>query len=113
VVEALDGERFGGVQALGGQLVGLLVPADAVAGVSVVPVCAELEGVPCLRRCAKAENMHSDPGEANVDLRSDWGRFTSAYVRDALRDVEEQGRAGPEGTGTTASSASPPHRRVG
>jgi hypothetical protein len=40
VVEALDGERFGGIQALGGQLVGLLVPADAVAGVSVVPVCA-------------------------------------------------------------------------
>jgi len=38
---------------------------------------------------AKAENMHSDPDEAYGDLRSDWGRFTSAYVRDALRDVEE------------------------
>lgn len=38
---------------------------------------------------AKAENMHSDPDEVYGDLRSDWGRYTSAYIRDALRDVDE------------------------
>ena len=37
---------------------------------------------------AKAENMHSNPDEVYGDLRSDWGRFTSAYLREAFKDTE-------------------------
>ncbi|MGE5483448.1 MAG: ATP-binding protein [Ignavibacteriales bacterium] len=36
---------------------------------------------------AKAENMHHDPEDAYSDLRSYWGQFTAAYVREVLKDM--------------------------
>ncbi len=36
---------------------------------------------------AKAENMHEDPETAYSDLRTDWGKFTQAYVREVLKDT--------------------------
>lgn len=36
---------------------------------------------------AKAENMHSKPEESYSELRSYWGQFTAAYVRELLRDI--------------------------
>lgn len=36
---------------------------------------------------AKAENMHDDPERQFSDLRSYWGQFTQAYVRELLREM--------------------------
>jgi hypothetical protein len=36
---------------------------------------------------AKAENMHRDPDGAYSELRSYWGQFTQAYVREVLKDL--------------------------
>jgi hypothetical protein len=36
---------------------------------------------------AKAENMHSNPDEAYSELRTDWGKFTAAYVYELLKDL--------------------------
>ncbi|MFD1175362.1 ATP-binding protein [Paenibacillus puldeungensis] len=36
---------------------------------------------------AKAENLHSNPDEVYGDLRTQWGYFTSAYVREALKTL--------------------------
>lgn len=36
---------------------------------------------------AKAENLHSNPDDAYSDLRTQWGYFTAAYVREALKTI--------------------------
>ena len=45
LVEILDRESFRAAESLGGELVGLLIPADAVAGVAVAPAGTEFERV--------------------------------------------------------------------
>jgi hypothetical protein len=37
---------------------------------------------------AKAENMSPHPEDAYGDLRSDWGRFTWTYLREALKEID-------------------------
>jgi Histidine kinase-, DNA gyrase B-, and HSP90-like ATPase len=37
---------------------------------------------------AKAESMHSDPDTAYGDLRSDWGRYASTYIREVVKASE-------------------------
>jgi hypothetical protein len=36
---------------------------------------------------AKAENLHSNPDEAYSDLRTQWGYFSAAYVREVLKTM--------------------------
>jgi hypothetical protein len=45
LLEVLEVERLGFGEPLGGELAGLLIPADAVTPIRAAPVMAELEGV--------------------------------------------------------------------
>ncbi len=38
---------------------------------------------------AKAENICPSPEERYDELRSDWGRFTSTYLREALKEIDK------------------------
>lgn len=38
---------------------------------------------------AKAENVSPSPEEKYGELRSDWGRFTSTYLREALKEIDK------------------------
>jgi Histidine kinase-, DNA gyrase B-, and HSP90-like ATPase len=64
--------------------------ASEVEGAEAVELARKVEGALDLlfMAYAKAENMHAKPDEVYSDLRSDWGRFTSAYLREAFKDAE-------------------------
>jgi len=75
---------YSGIKALANRDEAEVDPADAIELARQTEAAIDL----FLMAYAKAENMHPDPEEAYGDLRSDWGRFCSAYLREAFKDVE-------------------------
>ncbi|MGB9894276.1 MAG: ATP-binding protein, partial [Candidatus Saccharicenans sp.] len=57
--------------------------------VDFVQLARKVEGAidVLLMAYAKAENMHSNPEDAYADLRSYWGQFSAAYVRELLKNI--------------------------
>ncbi|WP_027356611.1 ATP-binding protein [Desulfofundulus thermocisternus] len=58
-------------------------PADLVQLVRKVEGAIDV----LLMAYAKAENMHPNPEDAYADLRSYWGQFSAAYVRELLKNI--------------------------
>jgi len=76
---------YSGIKALANRDEAEVDPADAIELARRTEAALDV----LLIAYAKAENMHPDPEEAYGELRSDWGRFCSTYLRQTLQEIDD------------------------